>query len=109
MNGVFEGCAIEIFHGDKSFSALVANVADSGNVRMIQSGSSLGLTFESFQGLGIVGEVSWEELQSDETVESGVLSFVDDADAAAAEFFEDAVVGNGLSKQGGESAIWRTS
>jgi len=48
VSRVLEGRAIEIFHGDKSFFVLVADVMDSANVGMIQSGSRLGLTFESF-------------------------------------------------------------
>ena len=55
---------------------------------------------EAGENLGIVGDVVGKKFQSDETVQAGVFGFVDDAHATAAELFENAVVGQGLSQEG---------
>jgi hypothetical protein len=70
------------------------NRADVG---MIQSRSSLSFTAESFECLRVAGQVFWKELQRDEAVESRVLGFIDHAHPAATEFFQDAVVRDGLA------------
>ena len=54
-------------------------------------------TAEPFEGLRVARDVLGEKFQRDETAELGVFGLVDDSHAAAAEFFEDAVVGDGLA------------
>ena len=44
-----------------------------------------------------LGEILGQELQSDKTVESGVMGFVDNAHATSTDFFEDLVVGYGFT------------
>jgi hypothetical protein len=46
--------------------------------------------------LRIAGDFGREEFEGHEAVELGVFGFVHDAHSAAAEFFEDTIVGNFL-------------
>jgi hypothetical protein len=66
---------------------------------MVQGGSSLCLTVESFEGLRVFSEVFGQELQGDKAVQLGVLGLVDDTHASAAELFDDAVVRDGLTDE----------
>ena len=61
------------------------------DVGVIQRGRCLGLAQESRLGFFVVEEVLGEEFEGDGEFEGGVLSFVDDAHAAFAEFGDDAV------------------
>ena len=49
---------------------------------------------------GVPGQVVGKEFQGDKAAEAGVFGLVDHAHASAAEFFEDAVVGDCLLEQG---------
>ena len=60
---------------------------DGANIWMVQDGSGLRLAFETAQSLGVCSEAIREELQGNEAVELGVLSFIDDGHAATTEFF----------------------
>jgi hypothetical protein len=60
----------------------------------------LRFALEARERLRIFGDVFREELQGDEAAEASVFGFVDDAHAAATEFFHDAVVGNRLTNEG---------
>src|ERR1700676_4421255 len=82
---VLQRHAIQILHCDEGSSALVTNIMDSANIRMIQGRRGTGLTFEPFKRLWVVRNVFWQELQSDESAESGVFSLIDDTHAAATE------------------------
>jgi hypothetical protein len=52
------------------------------------------------ENLRIAGDVIGKKLERDETMEATVFGFIDNAHAAAAEYFGDAVVGERLSHQG---------
>jgi hypothetical protein len=67
---------------------------------MVQGRGSLSLPLETAESLRIPGDLIGEELQGDETVQLYVLSLVDHAHAAATEFFDDAVVRDGLADHG---------
>lgn len=101
-DGVFEGKAIEEFHGDEGFAVFLADVIDGADVGVIESGGGLGFALEARKSLGIAGDVVGEEFKGDETMKAGVFGFVDNAHAATADFIDDAVVGDGLTdKRGG--------
>ena len=63
-------------------------------------GSGAGLAAEALESLGILGRIVGKKLQRDEAAEQRVFGFVNDAHAAAAEEFEDAVVGDSLADHG---------
>src|SRR5580658_8699293 len=96
---ILESLALETFHGDESPSVFFANVVDSADVGMVESGRGFGFAAEASEGLGILGEVVGKKFQSYEAIKARVLSLVDDSHAAAAELFDYAVVGDGLSDE----------
>ena len=55
---------------------------------------------------GVWREPVRKEFQGDEAVELGVLGLVDHSHAAATEFFEDAVVRDGLANHGWSATVW---
>ena len=76
----------------KAFSGLLTDVINGTDVRMIQSGSGLGLPPKPFQGLAVLRQVFGQEFEGDEAVEAGILGLVNHTHTSAAEFFQDAVV-----------------
>src|SRR5262249_36032929 len=97
LDNVFQSFAIEVFHGDEGFASILTNVVDRTDVRMIQSGSGLGLTPKSLQTLAVVGYVLGQELQSKKAAEASVFRLIDHPHAAAPKPFDDAVVRNRLA------------
>ncbi len=67
------------------------------DVGMVQRRSRPGLASEAFERLRVVGNLIRQEFQGDETSEFDILGLVDHPHAASAQFFEDAVVRNGLA------------
>jgi len=96
---VLERGAVEEFHGDKCTAAIFADVVDGADVGVVQCGGGAGLAFEAFERLGIVGEIVWEKFEGDEAAEARVFGFIDHAHAATAEFFDDVVMGDGLTNE----------
>jgi hypothetical protein len=96
---MFEGLAFEQLHDEEGPALVLADVIYGADVGMIESGSSAGFALEAFDGQAIGGHVFWKKLESDEAVEARVLGFVDDAHAAPAEFFYDAIMRNGAAKE----------
>ena len=94
---VFQGHPFEKLHRDEGMAILFANIVDRADVGMIESRGGLGLTSKSRQRLCISGHFVRQELERDETVQSRVFGFVDHAHAAAAQFFENPVVRDGLT------------
>jgi hypothetical protein len=80
-------------------NVLFADVVDSADVRVIEGGCFLSLAAESFQSGGVVKHFGREEFQTHSPMEARVLGFVNDTHPAAPEFFEDAVMRNGLPDQ----------
>ena len=96
---VLEGLAVEKLHGDEGFAGFVADVVDGADVGVVEGGGGLGFTLEAREDLRVAGDVVGKKFERDETVQAVVFGFVDDAHTAAAEFFEDAVMGDGLAHQ----------
>jgi hypothetical protein len=59
---------------------------------VIQGRRGLRLPLKPGEGLRIPGYILRQELERDETVETSILRFVDDAHTAAADLFNDAIV-----------------
>jgi len=94
---VFEGLAVEKFHGDEVAAFEFVDFVDGADVGMVEGGGGLGFALETFERLSVASEIFGKKFEGDETAELGVFGFVNDAHAAAAEFFEDAVVRDGLA------------
>jgi hypothetical protein len=69
---------------------------------MIQGRRGLCLALETSQHKRVSGHVLWQELESYEAMKACVLSLVDNAHASAAEPFNDVVMRDGVSDEGGE-------
>ncbi len=91
---MLEGGTIEEFHSDIAAAFVLANFVDGTDVGMVEGGSGAGLTAKAFKGLGVASEIFGKEFEGDEAAEFGVFRFVDDAHAAATEFFENGVAGD---------------
>jgi hypothetical protein len=98
-NPMLQGHPIQKFHGDEGLAGMLTNVIDRADVRMIQCRSCLGLTTKSLQRLAVIGNAFGQEFKSNKPVEASVLGLVNMAHTPAAEFFEDAVVRNGLAEK----------
>ena len=97
---LLQRAALQILHGDEGAAVLLADVMNGADVGMIQRGRGSRLALEPAQRLSVARQIVRQELQRDEAMEPGVLRFVHDAHAAAAELLDDAVVGEGLADQG---------
>src|SRR5271154_5298503 len=92
--------AVQKLHGDEGFAALIVNLVNGANVRVIQRGGGLGFTLETAKRLWIFGYVVRQELQRHKAAELDIFSLVNHAHAATTELFYDAVVGDGLANEG---------
>jgi hypothetical protein len=94
-DAMFQGHAIEKFHGDERIAGLFTDVMDGADIGMVERAGGLSLALEAVQGLGIASDLIGKKLQSDEPVQACVFRFVDDAHPPAAEPFDNAVTRNG--------------
>ena len=98
-DAVFQCQAIQKLHGDESLSMLVINLVDGADVGMVQRRRGLSFALEAGQRLGIFRNFVRKELQGDEAVQLYVLGLINHTHTAPAEFFDDAVVRDGLADQ----------
>ena len=76
---------------------MLADFVNCADIGMVQGRSSLSLSLEAGQCLGVFGHFIGQKLQRDESVQGYVLCLVDDTHAAAAEFLENAVMRDDLA------------
>jgi hypothetical protein len=67
---------------------------------VVQSRSGASFAAETLESVRVTDQIIGEEFESDEAAEIRVFGLVDDAHAAAAQLFNDAVVRNGFADQG---------
>ena len=91
---------VQKLHGDERLSVLLANVINRADIRVIQCGRSLRLALKAGERLCVSGNFIGKELESDEAMQSRVLSLVDHPHPAAAQLLNDAVVRDGLADHG---------
>ena len=96
-NHVLECDAFEILHRDEGTTLIFTDVVNRTNVGMGQRGCGLGLALKPCERRGIFRQFRRQKFQRDEAMQPGVLGFVDDAHAAAAQLLEDAVMRNVLA------------
>ena len=95
-----ERSSLHELHDDKRHAALVAEVVDRADVRVVQGGRGPGLAPEPLERLAGVSCLLGEELDRDVTAEADVFRLKHDAHPAAAEFRKDAVMGKDLADRG---------
>src|SRR5271165_2674897 len=98
---VLEGCAFEVLHGDEGLSTDFADVVNGADIGMIECGGSLRFALKARETLRILANFIRKKLESDETTETGIFRFVDNAHPAAAHSFQDAVVRDGVTEEWG--------
>jgi hypothetical protein len=91
---VLERHPIEIFHDDKGLVPTPADFVDRAYIGMIQRRRCSCLTTETFEGLRVLGQLFRQEFQGDEAAKLGVLSLVHHTHPAAAQLFENDVMGD---------------
>ncbi len=94
---VLQRQAVEKFHGNEGVAVLVVNLVDGADVGVIQRRSGLGFALEAGQGLRVFGDFIGQEFQGNKAMQLHVFGFIDHAHPAAAEFVDDAIVGDGLA------------
>jgi hypothetical protein len=94
---MFEGDAIEKFHGDERLAILLADVIDRADIGMVEGGSGLRLALKAAEGLGIFGDFVGQKLERHKAMQAGVFGFVNHTHTAPAQFLDDAIVRNGLA------------
>src|SRR4029077_835373 len=78
---VAECFPVQQLHGNESSPTDLVDFVDSADVRVVQRGCGFGLTLKAVQGLCIVGEALWKELQGDMTAQLEVFRLVHNAHA----------------------------
>src|SRR5262249_42843595 len=91
-----KGETVQELHGDKRTIFVPPDLVNRADIRMVQCGSSTGLTTEALQRLGVLSHTVGKKLQRNEAAEFQVFGLVDDAHSATAESFENTVVRDGL-------------
>jgi hypothetical protein len=107
-NTMFQRHTIEKFHSEERLAIVLANIANRTDIRVIQRRCSLRLALEAGQCLRVTGNFFWQELEGNKTVKPVVLGLVDHAHTATTEFFDDAVVRDGLADHWRESYVGET-
>jgi len=96
-NVMLQRLAIQEFHDDERLPVLLADVMDGADAGMVQRGRRLSLALEAGQSLRVPSYLWRQKLERHKTVKTGVLCFVNHTHATAAEFLNDAVVGDRLA------------
>src|SRR6202011_3248595 len=81
----------------EAVAVLFADLVDSADIRVIESGCGFGLSQQTLFSALIGRDFCWQELNRDFTVEPRVLSQVDHTHPATAQLLDDAVVRDGLT------------
>ena len=103
---LLHGLALQKLHGNEAMGIVLADFVDRADVGMIQRGSSARFAEKSFEGLLVAGNLIRKKLQGDGAAQRGVLGSVNHPHPAAAEFFDDAVMGHDLANEGIRRRHW---
>ena len=94
---------VQKLHDDVGLPALLSDVVNRADIRMVQGRRRLRLPAKSFQRLPVPRHILRKELQGNKAVEPRVLSLVHDAHAAPAQLLDDTIVGDRLANHLGRS------
>ena len=95
--------SVDQFHGQEVHAGFLVQPVDGGNVRVVERREQFGFALEPREPLRIVRKCLGQDLDRDLAIERRVDRFPDNAHAARAEAFDEAVVkehGAGLDRQG---------
>jgi hypothetical protein len=100
VDAVFEGLALEIFHGQKRAAIFFADVVDGADVGVVQGRGGTGFAAEPIQNGEMAADLIGQKLERNETAEARVLGFVDHAHSPAAQLFDDSIMGDAFAGHG---------
>src|ERR1700745_3292633 len=100
-DAMLQGQTFEVFHPDEGLAPLLVDFVNGADIRVIEGRGGPSFSLETFQCLWIGGYVGGQEFEGDGASEFDVFGLIDDAHATAAEFVDDAVVGDGLANHAG--------
>jgi hypothetical protein len=79
---------------------MILDFVNGADGRVIEQRRRASLALEALHGLAVAGEVVGKKLDGNVAAEAGVFRFVDNAHSAAAQFTENAVMGDRLADHG---------
>ena len=92
-----ERLTLQQFHGDEGSPIGLVNLVDREDIRVVQSGRSLGLPLKAAESLCVVGELVGQEPQGNVATQLQVFRLIHHTPAPTADPAEDAVMGNRLT------------
>ena len=101
--------ARDVFHNQKDFLALLKDVIDGGNVRIVEAGGALGLAEEAAAANGVVAQGGSHALEGDNAAELAVAGAIHLAHSPAAQPLTDAEAADrqaGQGRNGGDGLRW---
>src|SRR5450432_2712093 len=81
---------------------MIPDIINRADVWMVQGRSSAGLAAKALDGLSVLGSFFGEEFQRQAAAEPSVFGLLDHAHATAAKLFNDAIVADCLTDEGGQ-------
>ena len=96
---------IEKLHRDERTTTMLADLADSTDVGMVQCGSGSSFAANAFQCVRTLSDIVGKKLQRDKAAQNGVLGLVDYTHPAATQLLDDAIVRDSLADHWRESYV----
>ena len=93
-DAALEADALQQFHCDEGMPVRFVDVVNGANVGMVERGRGLRLAPETLEHGRVASESLGQELEGDKAAKFGILGAEDHAHAAAAKFFQHAIVGD---------------
>jgi hypothetical protein len=92
-----QALAFEQLHGDERRTAVLVDLMNRADIRVIQCGSGASFAIEALERDGILRKFFGDEFQGDAAAKFGVLGCIDHTHPAAANPYENAVVGDRIA------------
>jgi hypothetical protein len=100
LDPLFQGLALEKFHGDEGAPIVFINFINRADVGMVQGRRSFGFAPEAAKSFGILCDRIGKEFERDKASQLKVLSLVDDAHTPAAGLLDHTIVRDGWANHG---------
>src|ERR1700692_1054453 len=97
MYPALESLALEQLHRDEMPSAVLSDLVDRADIRVVQSGCGARFALKTIERQRVLFRLRGEEFEGNVTAEVDVLGLVDDPHPPASQLREDTVVRDGLA------------
>jgi len=91
LESLGERLPFEVLHDEEIDAVFAPNVVKRADVRVVQRRNRARFAFETLAELGVVGEMSAENFESDDAIEAGVLGFINLAHTAGTDGADDLI------------------